>query len=242
MDACLVSVARKPLLAAALLGCLSSLTWASPVYEQVGTAGPSVGSVWTTHFAAGEGGWQTYDDFSLAAAADIGRVTWRGIYLDSNLDNAAPSTVGWTVEIWSSAGGAPGALLFSESVAAASVTRTAVSGTWTFGSEVDLYDFDLDLSGAFSAAAGTTYWFSVQSTAPSFYPLFGWSMAGANGSTYQESLTGTGSISSTFVRGGDRAFALYADANGVPEPHSLALVLAALAGGALATRGGRRIG
>lgn len=202
---------------------------AAPVYEQQPAVGPNVGASWTSHFALGGGGFQAYDDFSLGAAANISRVTWRGMYLDGSLLNAAPSTATWTVQFWSSTGSAPAASLFSQTVPVAAVTRTSVPGGGTFVDAVDLYDFQLDLGSTFTAAAGTTYWFSVRSDASgsTFAPFFSWTSAVPGGSTYQESLDGAGAIAGTFVRQNDRAFALLAAE--VPEPQSLTLAASALA-------------
>ncbi len=206
---------------------------AAPVYEQAPVAGLNVGYTWASQFDANQSGAQTYDSFSLSQAANIGRVTWRGIYLTGNPQgqccvNGASNSDSWTVEIYSDVAGKPGALAYSQTVAAAQVDREAVAGGGFWGGEhVEVYDFDLQLGSMFGALAGTQYWFSVRSNAQSNDPHFSWSMAGpwdAAATSFQRGYT-NGQLSwAGAERPGDRAFALYA----VPEPQALGLAGLAL--------------
>lgn len=233
---------NKITLSLAGLGLAATLgaAQAALVYEQTPLTAPNVGSVWTSHFEPGFGGWRTMDDFQLGQDAALGRVTWRGVYLDSAngaLVNGVPNTANWTVSFWSDASG-PDAPLFSVTVADAAVTRSAVPGGGQFGGPVDLYDFDLLLPGSFAASANVKYWFSVlsDSAQPDWYPLFGWTMASGAGTvpqtSFQQSFTPAGDVSGEFIRNGNRAFALYT----VPEPASLALVGLALVAGVASRR------
>lgn len=199
---------------------------AAPVYEQAPAVQPSTG--WTSHQGVGQGGFQTFDDFSLGSDTAIQRVTWRGTYLtaDNNgLHGASPNTDSWTVEFWSGNAAGPSTRLFSQSYAAADVQRSAAGSSPFAGSQIDLFDFAIDLGTDFDADANVQYWFSVRSNAASFSPFFSWTNSDAAGDTYQTLNDAQGNTVADFVRGGSRAFALY---NNVPEPASLALVMAAL--------------
>ena len=213
-------------LALLLAASLSFSATAAPVYEQAPVAGSNVGYTWASQFNGSQSGAQTYDDFSLGQAAQINRVTWRGVYLTGNAQgqccvNGAANSDSWTVEFYTDAGGTPGALAYGHSVAAAQVHRQVGSGFWG-GEAVDVFDFDLLLGSQFNAAAGTQYWFSVRSDAASSDPHFSWSMAGpynTGDTSFQRGYTNGNLSWAGTTRPGDRAFALHE----VPEPTGLAL-------------------
>lgn len=199
---------------------------AAPVYEQAPAGTPSTG--WTSQLGTGQGGYQTFDDFTLGSDASINRVTWRGTYLTADaggLHGAAPNTGSWTVEFWSGNAAGPSTRLFTHDYALAETQRTS-AGSAPFGAgSIDLYDFAIDLGTDFDADANVQYWFSVRSNAATFSPFFSWTNADGPGNAFQKMFDGNGNTLGNFVRGGDRAFALQ---NNVPEPASLALVMGAL--------------
>ena len=206
---------------------LATSAQAAPVFEQSTAA--SVSSAWTSHLGAG-GGYQTFDDFSIGHSAHIDSVSWRGTYFDTStgqLQGGAPNTKTWTVEFWSGNAAGPAARLYSQTYDVSDATRTS-AGSASFGAlQFDLYDFELDLSAAFEALAGETYWFSIVSKADSFSPLFSWTNADGPGDSLQHLQDAQGHVVSSNVKGGNRAFALHGS-HTVPEPASLALVASAL--------------
>lgn len=214
---------------AALTLLSAPLAQAAPLFQQQVLGGSNVGSSWTSHFGIGQGGFQTLDDFKLAGDAQIDRVRWHGIYISSNSSgfaNATPNTDSWTVEFWSGDANGPTTRLYTAQVGAAAVQRTS-TGTRTFANtQVDEFDFTLDLATPFDVDGGETYWFSVVSQAPSFAPFFSWTQAEGAGITSQTFIQGNGEATGFVQRFGDRAFALEGQA--VPEPGTVALMLAAL--------------
>lgn len=223
----------KHLLAATALVSLAALcaapAHAAPVFEQPLLPGSNVGASWTSQFAAGMGGYQTFDNFQLASDARIDRVRWNGIYLTADaagFSNAAPNTDTWTVEFWSGTASSPLTRLFTTQVDASAVQRTATGSRSFASTQVDEYAFALDLATPFDVDAGQTYWFSVMSGAASFSPFFSWIQAEGDGNSAQVLRDGAGQALAQYERGGNRAFAL--DGQAVPEPATAALLLAAL--------------
>lgn len=223
----------KHLLAASALVSLAALcaapAHAAPVFEQALLPGSNVGASWTSQFAAGMGGYQTFDNFQLAGDARIDRVRWHGIYLSADttgFSNAAPNTDTWTVEFWSGSSSSPMTRLFTTQVDATEVQRTATGNRSFGGIQVNEYAFALDLATPFDVDAGQTYWFSVVSGAASFSPFFSWIQADGEGQSAQVLRGGAGQALDQYERGGNRAFAL--EGQTVPEPATAALLLAAL--------------
>lgn len=205
---------------------------AEVVYEQpAGSAG-----TWASDVRPSGAGFQTFDNFSLTQAASIGAVTWRGGNLDLGGNGPVPlDTTSFRLSFWTDAAGAPGAALFSVDVAFADVTANFQGQETATGAALplDVYEFEADLGGAFAAAAGTTYWFSVLSMSPTSDPTFVWrSGTGGNGTSYQVALSSGGVVADTFVRGGDRAFSLVE----VPEPETALLLLGMTGMGILLAR------
>ena len=209
-----------------ILALAGTCAQAAPVFEQ-STVSAAVSTGWTSQLGTGQGGYQTFEDFTLSHDAAINKVTWQGTYLTADaggLQGAAPNTLGWTVEFWTGNAAGPTTRQFSRSYTAAdahpTLDRQAAFGNTT----INVYDFELDLGTEFDADAGELYWFSVRSDSNSFSPFFSWTNADGPGNSYQRMFDGGGQVLANFVRGGDRTFALHA----VPEPASLALAMSAL--------------
>ena len=198
---------------------------------------------WTSDFAPGQGGYQTFDNFALGQDSLVGFVDWQGFYYDyinASGNPAGANTDSWTLSIWSDNGSnAPGALLYSQTTSPALVTSTFVgsssSGNNSLGVPLDVYDFSLHLDSPFNATAGTPYWISVLSNQTNFNPLFAWSYGlGGDGQSLQYTFDGAGNVVAANYQFGDRALSLEA----VPEPATLSLMGLGL--GALTCRLRRR--
>jgi hypothetical protein len=177
------------------------------------------------------------DNFDLSQAILVDGVNWQGFYLDINTagnNPPAPDTTSWEISFWSDSGGQPGVLLQSETVALANVLSTVVGNT-TFNLPplvtVTVLDFEADLTTPFLTQPGEVYWLSVLSNSPTFNPLWAWFQGtGGDGITIQDQLL----VGTRFIRPEDRAFSL--EGRVVPEPSSLVLAAAGLAGLAVCVR------
>ena len=114
-----------------------------------------------------------------------------------------------------------GVAISTTSLGSAQVTRQTIGTALFTGNSITLYSFTANITN-FNAIGGVTYWFSPYSHTSSFDPMFAW-VAGTGtiaNSSFQQHLV-SGSISGTFTRQQDRAFAL---SSTVPEPVTNLLV------------------
>lgn len=190
------------------------------------------------------GGFRTFDNFSVAGGAAIERLSWRGIWFGDTTPAPAPDPVvdNWLVAFHASTGGVPGAVLWSQNIAAADVVATfRGTGVLTVVESYNakFYDYALDLPSVFNALAGEEYWVSVMAIADTFNPVF--AILGATGgddSSYQQLLGANMAVNSAGNVARDRAFTIEGTLFAVPEPGTLALCGIALA--VLARRGAAR--
>lgn len=210
------ATARLALVAATacpILVMTSTSAGAAMVYNQA--LGGS-GSLWTSHISTTQGGFQTWDNFTLGSDTTIRSVSWQGTYLNGSLQNSAvTNTDFWEIGIYADSSGTPGSLLSTTTIANPSAS---IVGTGSFGANnpIDLYSFTANLSAPIALSAGVQYWFSPLSrTDSAFIPLFGWSNASTpvDARSYQTDTNGN-----SFVRSSDRAFQLFDTRASVPEP------------------------
>ncbi len=199
----------KTLLLASILLLLSSTTLSATIlYEQSWNLSDAL---YASQNDPVYGNFATmFDNFTLISTDSITHVNWIGGYFNPP---TAGSISSFEVAFWADDGGAPGALLYSQTVMgdANETFITDVTGYPT-------YAYNLGLTTAFPALAGTTYWLSVQPTIP-YPPQWGWAVGtGGDGMSYQI-FNGVGGVVEA-----DMAFSLeHREGEAIPEPISLAL-------------------
>lgn len=197
------------------LGVVGSVQADPVVYSQPSVFPPTTGRVTGSQNDTNPSGFGNfaigYDNFQFASPTLITGVSWTGAYFDTQ------STVtGFTIGIYSSVGGEPGSLLFSQFIAG-TANETSV-GNDSFG---PVYAYDADISG-FLAASGAEYWLSI--VADLFYDSelitqWGWYEGmGGDGISFQDFIhDGTTRTQDPY----DLAFDLTGQV--IPEPTSIAL-------------------
>lgn len=177
---------------------------ASTLYTQA-PLGPGFGNGYFSGSKA-----KVADSFTLASAATIQSVEWYG---------GGGADTSFVVNIFADAAGVPGTLLDTTTV-------QPFRGVAFTDGGFTAYDYTADIT-AFSAAAGTEYWFQVLANNGDWV----WSLgSGGDGQHYEDlSFYGT----NPFMMSGDMAFGL-SDAAAVPpvapEPSSIVLVGTAIVG------------
>ena len=161
-----------------------------------------------------------YDNFTLGSAGTVANVQWQGLYTNPPVQG---SITGFEITFWSNnpaGGGQPGAPLFTQHTA-------GTAGETFVGLEAGIYptyNYSLDLTTGFAAAAGTEYWLSIVPDL-TFPPQWGWlSGTGGDGRSVQDFL-GT----RNFINNDD-AFSLNDTPQTVPEPATLTLLGLGIAG------------
>jgi len=167
----------------------------------------------------------TFDNFTLGSAATIESVDFTGAFFNPVTHG---SITGFTIAISADSSGIPGAQLYSKFIGG-SGGETSL-GTDTQGDLVFGYSENI----SFSAAAGTQYWLSIVPDL-AFPPQWGWENSSVgDGAGYQIFFGSGGAITS------DSAFTLNDTPSKVPEPVTLSLFGAGIAGAAAMRRRKRK--
>jgi hypothetical protein len=109
----------------------------------------------------------SFDDFTLTANEPVVDVLWQSSYSD-----AGNHVTAFNVSFWQNAGGLPGTLLQSYNIAGNANETFVTTGLNGYLE----YKYSAALSTPFAAAAGTTYWLSIQ-PALVFPPQWYWRAA-----------------------------------------------------------------
>lgn len=186
---------------------------AEVVFNNPGTASACGAGCWASGGSPTDN-FRTWDNFVLVQDATVTSATWRGVVYDDDVDLASLDVLSWDLGFFADDGGAPGVLLQNINLAPGDVSQTLLGTGSVGGSDVYYYEFAAKLTGGFTAAAGTTYWFSPFTNQNTYLPVFAWS-GSSGGTTYQEHVSGQ-----TFTRSNNRAFSL-----AVPEPQTWGLMI-----------------
>ena len=217
------------------------LTWSAFCVQAMSTAaiyqqppvwsgnGANVGFSSTSHVGSTLSGYNAFDNFTLGSAAVVNQVSWYGIYLSQANTDGAPNTEHWNINFLTDNVGTPGTALSGTALTLAQVTQSAVGSGFFGANAVTVYQFSANIN-AFSASAGTQYWFNVLNSANNTsFPAFAW-IAGSGGDnlSYQWTVT-NGAITATASRPGDRAFSL-SNSSATPEPSTMLMGASGLLG------------
>jgi hypothetical protein len=154
--------------------------------------------------SAASTGYQAFDSFTLASSATVGTVSWNGVY-------ATAQPTSFVIDFYSNAGGAPGALLFTDTVTSGAMA----TGDTTYGYQIYGYSADI---GSFGVVGGTEYWLSVVGQGPNAWY---WSTAsGGTAAAYQAHAAVPT----------DLAFGLATAISAAPEPSEIVLTSTGLIG------------
>jgi hypothetical protein len=165
-------------------------------------------------------GFGNVEDFSLTAGNNvIGGVNWWGTCSTAGPVAASCATGNFTINIYADTGTGPGALLNTFAVGNANQTATGVPDN-------GFTDYSYSAAINLTLTAGTTYWLGISDTVASGTD-WGWDTTATLGDGHYASFTGAAPWSHNPA---DLAFNLVSPAVGVPEPLTLSLLGAGLAG------------
>lgn len=192
-----------------VFGNLMGNAAASVIFDQSPGANSNyLGVSSTINLFGGSPGYRRADDFSLASSQQISDVHWWG--------RSSAGGDSFTFTFYADGGGAPGTALLS-------TTGTLVKSTVDVGAPWgSISYYSSDLSVAFDAIAGTTYWLSIFNDAADASWTWLSANASGNGSTIQ-------TVGDTTWSNGAPNFA-YQLTNTVPEPGALSLISLSLMG------------
>ena len=176
------------------------------VFFQQAPGGGGNRSSSTLNFLGGSPGFRAADDFVLSSNATISDINFWGQLVSGSDD--------FTFTFYADNGGKPGTVLLATD---GTVSTTVISPV--------LNAYTVDLSSAFTATAGTTYWLSIFNQGPQ--TNWAWDGSVVPGTSRQESNASPNTWAST--TNFNLAFELEGTRS-VPEPGSIALVLAGLFG------------
>jgi hypothetical protein len=168
------------------------------LFDQPGTA--------TATFIAGGSG-TNLDNFSLASAAQVTTVAWRGFYA---WEKGPMTSV--KVSLYGDNAGQPGDQLYSVTFAGAANESLFTGPSWRPN-----YTYSVELPSPFTAEAGVQYWLCIHPEVPSPY-TWCWMIGTGDMVSYREQNEGYSRL------WGDFAFTLY----NVPEPGTLSLLVLGL--------------
>jgi hypothetical protein len=164
-----------------------------------------------------------YDDFTFANGATVTDVHWHGFF-SSGAEGSQISA--FTIQFWNDNAGQPGGAAAAPQAFAGNGGQINPHGC-AAGLASTCFDYGVDLTSSFNAAAGTRYWVSIVPTL-AFPPSWFWETGNGPNDTAWVDFQGT-----RIPIADDLAFDLTGTpggGGGVPEPATLALFGLGLAG------------
>lgn len=208
----------KALLSALLCWGAMASAQAVPVYIQpFNTTGSDAIA---SELVSGGNTFNAYDDFKLTTATTITGLSWVGSMFGPS-EPLQPIN-GFKLTFLSDNAGAPGASLFSQTIAG--TANETFLGNLVGG--FPAFSYQATLSTPFAVAAGTTYWLSIQAQVGKELPFWGWAFGTGGNEKFRLNNTDSPGLASFPA---DLAFTLDHQVTAVPEPSTLMLSLVGLA-------------
>lgn len=177
---------------------------------------------WRNSDFSNQFGGQAADDFVLGADAILTGIGWYGSYL---FTDAQPMPDDFTINIYDAVGDMPASLL-DTAVFVGEVMRAFTGDiVSTEYGDFEMYQYDVDISGI-ALSAGTQYWLSIVNNTSDTPQYGGWAWAYNQESATHRWIEDGGEW--TVYGSGNLAFSLNDDPAVVPEPSSIALLVAGL--------------